>query len=284
MVGWVERVNAEAHYNSVTAMDAGLQLPRIKILNSNDEIDAALKDPSCYVESGMAIEKIHGPEVTFHAFYQDHEFSCRTISINDTNLLAGGQGPDIGDNVTTIFCGRSKQIIDGIDQEPIEKAMEKLIDLAIKQEGEYSGFVNITVTYRDGIPYYKNVLYGYTLKYMAGLLSLYEGDISTFFMDPACREVRLSSVKGFGVTLRLWAYPYDEEHNRSIGEGIPGLEWDGESWIAVGRGDTIKDTWRDLYSTLAPLVNRGVCFRTDGEIKARRVFNEIMKRQLVKRS
>lgn len=281
--GWIESVNSDPHINLVTAMDAGLTPPRVRILKSNSEIEEVMRDPAWGIVSGMAVEKIVGPEVTYHALYRRGEFSCRTISINDTELLTDGHGPDIGDNATTIFTGMSKPR-PGEDVGPIEPCLDRLAELAIRHEGEYEGFISVRVTYQDGIPYYQGLEYGASMKLIDGIITLYDADISTFFNDES-RELRLSMIEGYAATLRLYAYPYDIERNKKVCEGIPGLIWDEScgSWIALGRGRTIKDTWREMYAGLKPYVSRGVCYRTDGEIKPRRVYSEIMRRQLVTR-
>jgi len=283
MNGWVDKVNTELHYNFVTAMDAGMEVPAARILHTNDDIENANNDPGIEIISGMAVEKIVGPEITYHAFYKDKEFSCRTISIDDTKLLSGDQGPDIGDNATTVFCGSSRKFVDNVNQKPIEKIMDKLAEMAVEHDGDYTGFINVSVVYRDGVPYYRNILYGATYKFIKAVLNLYDGDINTFFNDPGCRDNRISSRPGFAISLRLYSYPYDLQNNKAIGDGLQGIEYDGESCFIIGQGATIKEAWNNLYSEIAPLTKRGVCYRNDAGLKSKQVFNDIMYRQYVER-
>jgi len=275
MKGWVERLNAEMHYNAATALEVGLEVPDVKFLRgmTNAEIDDITRNPQYEMigDTGMVMERIHGPDVTFHAFYKNGELSCRTASIVDGSLLSGGQGPNIGDNACTIFCG-SNPIVDG--------AIDKLAELAIRHESEYTGFINVSVIFKDGIPYYRNIMYGTTYKFISGILELYDANMDVFF-DDSSRDLRMSSIPGYGITLRVWSWPYDIEGNKAFPEGL--MQWDGESYYMAGRGYKIKDVWRDLYSVIAGLGVNGACYKIDADVKARRIFNEIMRCQYVKR-
>jgi hypothetical protein len=281
MLSWVERVNQEIHYNVAAAMDCmdvGLEVPELQFLRNmtREESDAIISNPEWEVmgDTGMVMKKVTGPEVFFHAFYKDEEFTCRTISISDPYLLNGNQGPWVGDNGTTLFCGSS---------ESIEPTMEKLAQMASRKE-RYLGFINLGVVFNGGKPYYRSLVYGTTEKFVGTILRLYDAGISSFFSD-AMRETRNIPVAGYVAAIRLWAFPYSSvEQNRNLNvKDIDYTEWDGESYIIHGKGNKIIDAWKDLYSRLPKNGERGICFRTDGDVKPRRVMNELMRSKALKR-
>lgn len=276
MIGWVDRCNKEAHYNAATALEVGLEVPEYKFLRgmTSSEIEDILHNPQYELigDTGMVMEKIHGPDVTFHAFLKDRELSLETISINDGRLLTGGQGPDVGDAATTIFCGTN---------ETMQGVIRRLGEMALSHEKEYTGFINVSVVFKNNIPYYRNIMFGTTYKFVSNILQLYDSDLEVLFAGG--NQDRKMGVPGYGVSLRVWAWPYEIQRNQALIQNPEGsiFQWDGESYYLTGRGNRIKDAWKELYAAIPPV--DGMCYRTDADVKARRIYNEIMRCQYVNR-
>ena len=195
MQGWIDKVNFEDHYNVAVAVEAGMDVPDVRFLRtmSQEEQDKVMSDPAWDAMSGgMLIEHIDGPECTFHAFHSDDGLSCRVVSVTDPELMAGGQGPDIEDNCTTVFCGRNKNI---------DLVIDKLLAMALKHDEKYTGFISVSVVFKDNIPRYRKITFGATFKFLLGVLALYDADMKTFF-TPELRGERMKVVKGYGATIR----------------------------------------------------------------------------------
>ena len=288
---WTDLINTDIYRNiglAYDCVDLGLRVPDTRFFRkmSIEEKEELLADSNWFEvfdlkgdSTGMAMERIRGQEATFHIFCQNGKISCRTISINASHLLVGDLGPNIGDNACTMFTGTSPAI------EPI---LDFLMEKASKGK-PYLGFISLTVTYRDGIPHYKRILYGFTNKLVFTILELFEGGIQTFFLENM-HEARCRPIDGYAATLRVYAHPYldyykfktagewdiDLEANQSLNVTGCNFWWDGESFIAHAKGHTISETWRQLYRSIPRDETRSFCYRTDGDSKPRRIVSLIM--------
>lgn len=268
---WIETVNSDPYKNIDIAIGAGLPIPDVRFTRKmdDDEKNSILSSGLWDVvgDTGIIIEHIDGPECTFSAYYDGDSLSCRVVSIHDPYLLTGGQGPNIGDNLCTVFSGTSRQI---------EPVIDRLLATVLKNDPNYRGFINVSVVWR-GAPYYQYISYGASYKFIVGLLRLYGVDFNTF----ASKEFNRGPIMGFGVTMRLWIYPYDRENNKKA--VIEEVDHDDESVIVSWRGDNIWKAWNGLYKNIGHIENAGICWRIDGDVKARQVFNDLRRLHYVEK-
>lgn len=245
-------VNDDAQTAITTAFEIGIPTPRVSFRGQEKPgVKYELLD------NKILIECIDGPRCTFSQYIGGR---FRVVTINNRELLTGGQGPRQLENLVTMFPGSF---------DCVEKYIGKLEKLIRKHDPEYGGFINLEVIFSkdDGKPYFRSLRLGATVDFLYCLCALYgvDDDIDVLFSTE-------NAPTGVVCSARVHAYPYDPAANLSL--GLP-LRKGDESYVAVGKGENVKGAWKNLYAGLDDV---SACFRTDGFDATRRIYAEL-KRQ-----
>jgi hypothetical protein len=162
-----------------------------------------------------------------------------------------------------------------IPKNPLAKQFEKIGESLVKYEPEWRGLVSVAVTITsDNKPFYKKVTFGVHEDYLFCLGYLYGGSVDDFSKNLI--EDTLLAAHKYAVSTRLYAYPYIVNNNKKIVTlRTNNLFEIDEAYVLCHGGDTINQSWKNLYHQIDGINKFGVCYRTDGDKKARRVFNDV---------
>ena len=269
-MNYLDRINTELPINLATAYEIALKTPDVKILSKEPDVSNIVGslDWDIYESEDIAIQKINGCEITCHAAWDGDKFGCWLISINDRWLLTGGQGIQLSSNCTTLFAERCAAM---------DEYFLRLVPL-VKKHG-HQGFVSIEVVFKDGTPVYSSIGFGVTLLLSNMIQQLY--DFSSGM--PITAE---DLPRGFVGSMRIYAYPYMPDLNKELGDAIIDNEkeiyfWDRDSYVIYEKGRNITETWKAIYMKASALKKYGICYRTDGDIKARQTFYRLKKEKII---
>ncbi len=263
---------ARREYEIATAYDVGLYVPKIQYLGDKTlaEINMIDLDKGWEVaEKKLAIEVLEGVQCSFVAFWSGEEFFYNTIIINDNYLMTGQQGICLPANAVTAFPGKSKKV-DNILKKLAEKFMEK---------EAFKGFVTLDVTFKEDKLYYNRIKFSIIYDYLYSLSALSNIGVDTLLARMEAGD-KVEKPDGFGCSLRLWEYPYGpanivagekyvEEHH---------LEKADDCYVITSNGRTIKKAWKNLYNKSKDI---DMCFRLDGDYKARWTYNQLKQNKYV---
>ena len=276
---FIDNVNEQIQFNVALAYDIGLKVPSSIFLGNKTtaEVEEIIADSKWDITDPLlAMLKVGGWDVTFSAWWSGEELSFHTVIINDRFLLTGQQGIKLNANCVTVFSGKSPAI---------QSIQKKLCALLKEKAPEYRGFVNLSVRL-DGdkdnqIVYYQRIKFSTLPDYIYPQSKLANMSMEEMI---ACMEGEVAKDKpeGFGASLRLYSYPYETYSNKAaiipwIDQYDFEVQESDETYLRIGKGKNIKDAWRDVYSGLSGLNESGVCYRTDGDVLARRTFNYLKK-------
>jgi hypothetical protein len=272
-MNYIDRINTELSINIATAYEIALRTPDVKVLSKEPDAQEIISSSDWEIYDGedIAIQKVNGCEITCHVSWDGEQFACWLISINDRWLLAGGQGAQLNSNCMTLFSGRCAAM---------DEYFNRLIPLIKKHD--HNGFVSIEVVFKEGYPIYKNIYFGFTQLQKNCLEELYELGSSELTLKTNNGRPMDQFVRGFVGSMRIHAYPYMPDLNKSLGDAIMDNEkkiylWDYDSHVVYKKGKNITETWRELYLEADVLKKYGACYRIDGDVKARRTFFRLKK-------
>ena len=272
-MNYIDKINSNAGLKLATAYEVGLEPLDVKHISSFDDLENNYNDWDVYDD--VAIKRPAGIDVTCHAHWNGEKYACWIMSISDDWLLAGRQGIELMSNCFTMFSARCN-LMDGYFKRMVQ-TLERY---------NHIGFVNISITFVGDKPKYRDVYFGATEMFAVCLEKLY-GDIEIeLFKEKEQKRKIDESIRGFSGYMRVHGYPYHPEQNRTIFESIPDekkpeLFWFIDSYTVAGRGDNISELWKALYSQAAGLREHGVCWRIDGDKKARQTFYNLKQKRII---
>jgi len=269
----IEFYNSQVQYNVALAFELGMDVPETLFLGNLEDKDEIFFSPEWDILShNFALRHIEGIEITASAFWNGESFSYFTLSSRDNYLLSGAQGIKLSDNILTCWSGKLN-----ITKKIFKRIEEKLLN------EEFIGFVHFDIVLDEDRAYYQKITFGSTVDFITCLSELHDKHMDVLTRDEDKRP------RGFASSLRLFVYPYDPDTNilyidscvreKRFNQSPIIVQKGDESYILCRKGSTIKDSWREIYKDTKGLALHGICFRTDGGRKARRIFNEIKRRQ-----
>jgi hypothetical protein len=262
---YADRINTEPHFNLAVAFDIGIRTPDMISMKdmSDDDQKKLLADGSWTWISGTttAMKKLRGCRASFHAHWNGEKIGHFFVSVNDRAMFGIDMGPELVSNCMTVWAGQSRVVT---------PYLENLIKQVVARDPDFRGFVDVEAVLDGGEAIYQNITVGALPEFVWTLAALYDKPIEDIFVsdDPP---------SGFGCCMRLFKYPYSLQTNQSVAQAVPvsDLKWDGESFVAIGRGSQMKKAWRDVYSKAAGLEKYGVIYRRDGDVLPRRTMFEL---------
>lgn len=258
-------VREQRQHEIALAYDMGLVVPDVKFIG-NEDIEL---DNSWYmaIPGKLIIKKIPGIDVSLSVWWDGEKFSFYTVVVSDPYMMNGGQGPALESNIITVFPGKIQCL---------KSPLSKLAAIIREREPYYKGFVILDVILNDQKAYYKRIHFGttYDIIYAMGTLVDMNPDDLIAFIE---RDGNMKKPEGFSASLRLYAYPYEPDLNFHVVISGPEIKAHRgpECFFLTEKGRTIRETWKKIYKHTYGLQEYGVCYRTDGDNKARKVFNRL---------
>jgi hypothetical protein len=273
---YIDEINNKINLKLATAYEIGLEPAGVQVVSrAESKAELLYGNWEIHEDADLAIKRNKGIEATFHAYWDGEKFSGWVASINDNWLFAGQQGIEIHSNCSTIFAARCKIM---------DKYFDNLKPMLVREN--FKGYVNIEVTFDKKKPAYRDIYFGATILFTKCLEKLYgcpEEDliVVTEGDRPIDRFVR-----GFAAFARVYAYPYRGDLNAEWlafvrQEDCPELIWDVDSYVVIGKEKSIAETWGYIYRQLASLNKYGICYRIDGDKKARQNFQKMKQQQII---
>ena len=274
---WIQKVNTDPAHNIATAFDISMNVPEYKFLNKIEEKDRIELIVSNEWEffSSLALKKQDGVPVTLHFWWSGEEFLNPLFIIKDKMMLSGTQGEKLQDNLLTMFS------VDNVDR-IINPELKKLGEM-IKKKGEgYRGFVGIDVILQLEKIYYQRIQFNTSTDIYFAMAMMYElepEELSQKFED---NEVLIPK-KDYVSSLRLYNYPYNPNMNlaivsKAIEIGVldPSIVNRGhESTSVCFSGQSVSQSWKNLYRQIEGIEEYGICFRIDGGDRTRKSFSNL---------
>jgi hypothetical protein len=256
----LEEANHSYKQNLALAFRLGMNIPRIVYFEKAAEEDMNMVNSDPYgwriIDNRLAVEKKKGMRVTYTTYYSGEEFTFFTASFHRRNILSGGLGSALDENLLTVFH---------IDKCPIIKKLESMIEV----QPDYKGIIQVEVLVDSNNKiWYEVIRMGANLEYLICLNALH----STGGTYPI-EDIRFK--KGFAVGCLVYYFPnlecntdYDFIYETNVGG------------YAVNSGEQILPAWKELYRKLKDLKDINLCYRNDGGDKERRSWHTLRKKSL----
>jgi|GEM_PF-6084237 len=270
---FVDNVNNHIQHALALAFDAGFKMPELFFKNNltDEQIERLESDYHWEFIDNTVIFRPDGTEVSYVMFWNGEKFICHTIFINDKALMNDSQGGDIPANCVTCFPGKLS----------INKQLTKISSELAEREKNWKGFITLDLILTGGNIIYRDIRFSLLEDYLFCLATLNKSGIEELIEKLESGET-LPKPEGFACSMRLYTYPYDPfENKQAAAAAYPFISaaYEGtESFILTHRGERIKDTWKDLLSQIPKHAAKyNLCYRTDGDKKARQAYNTLMR-------
>ena len=238
--------------------------PRLVESLSPEEIDSMMGSWEFHGE--ILLKKVDGLPINFTAWWNGTEYIIRTACIKDKFSCDRGRGIQLPENLVTMFPTSSN---------PIGDKFNKIIPLL--GEG-YKGFVSMDVKISEEMIYYQDINIGVSHDILACYCKLYGFSIEDLF-ERIDEGLEFTPVKNYAASARIYSYPYNPDFNKEIIDDTSEFVEGDDCFIFASSDDKIKGVWNKIYSKINTLPD-WVTFRTDGVLKARKVFAEIKRKSL----
>lgn len=266
---FIQEVATQQQHNIGTAFELGFAPEIVFLKNQPPEVQQQyISNLGWDIHStGIAIKRPEGYPLTFSKWYSEGDYFSPIIAIKDKYMLTEEQGPELEENCITMFHNWSPAL---------DIYFEKMANLITEKEPGYIGLVAMDVILSQNAVYYRNIKFTENYDYFYCMAKL--NGVSLEKLSDNLRDGIHTKSEGFAASLRLYAYPYNSTKNKGFDlSDIETHEID-DCMIKCGRGDTIKNTWKDIYKDLSQYTKHGLCYRTDGSDRARRTYN-MLKRE-----
>lgn len=253
----IEEVNKSNKANLSVAFKIEMNIPRIEYLqNLAPETVKEIQDnfTDWRVSGSIAMEKKKGMRVTYTTYCDKGTILYSVNSFHRKNILTGGLGSVMEENLITVFHNENN---------PIRDKFEKILEIF----SDYKGLIQIdTLIDNNGEIWYEWISFGGSMEFFLCLASIHTDDFNLFNIAEADFK------RGFGVGCLVYRFPFD---------GITiDSEFTHESY-AYNSDERIADAWKGLYKNLKDLKIPELCYRTDGNKKENKQWHEMRKKGLV---
>jgi hypothetical protein len=255
-----EEINNSYRQNIALAFRIGMNVPRIIYFEKAPvEEMQEIEENSRYwrLKPNFAIEKKKGMRVTYTCYYNGSDITFTTSSIHRRNILAGGLGEELAENLVTVFHNHKCIIADKFDA-------------IIEVFPDYRGIIQIeTLIDNSGEVWYEDIRFGSNLEYFICLARLHCEDAEMFNIEDA------TFVEGFATGCSVYRFP---------NVGVTDLEKDfiypgSITGFAVNSDSKVRESWKGLYAKLKEIDD--ICYRNDGGRKEEKQWHTMKKRSLV---
>ena len=212
--------------------------------------------------------------VTQVYYFNGIELQHPLIAIIDPYLFAGKQGGKLPCNLVTMFPGELKT---GAAAHNLAAELQNI---------GHKGHVSITYSIMSDALYYNSIELGVHPDLVQNILNLY--NLSEDWFDADLRNNSLPEPGGISVSLRLYTNPYSADTNMLVLDNIPipGAYPLADCYAISYWQDKfhIKNAWQELYKQVSDPVyaHNGICFNTDGGYKARKVYDYLKRKHILK--
>ena len=268
---FIERTNTMAQFNIGAAFDIGLKVPDLQYLNQV-EGDLDLEEWIIIPSTQIALKIVDGVHITTTGWWTGEKLTNAVVSIHDRSLLFGGQGGQLEDNCITMFQEKPS---------PVLKHMQRLCKILKQKQPKYTGIISIEAVVQDETVYYYDIRFGVSYDLALCYTKFFNTSFETVGED--LKDMRHKASR-YCMTLRVWAYPYNEDRNLSLPEEIfnpKHVQVGPVSYIAFNWHSKIQKGWYQLTKILKGTEYSGACYRMDGDVKARQVYFAMKNKGLV---
>ena len=274
---WIDRVNNDPAYNIAVAFDTGIKVPEYVFLNSKkqEEIEDMMISNQWEFMSDIAVRKEEGVSVTLNFLWNGNEFLMPLLAFKDNKMLTGSQGIVLQDNLITLF-----QIAD--INRIIAPQLKKLTSIMKNKANDYVGFVQIDVILNFDKVLYHRIQFGTSIDMaysVASICAVEPEDMIESFKNDIVPEIE----KDYVSSLRIFGYPYEPSHNLATIEkafeiGVldsSDVRYGSESGLYAVSGQSVSQSWKNLYRKINHIGEYGLCYRTDGGDVMRKKFSKL---------
>lgn len=263
---WIDTINTQPQHNVALAFDIGLTVPEVRFLKAlseseREEVLASAKWTH-HRSVGLIIQQLRGLDITQTFWWDGEKYRHNLLSIQDKNLLTGGQGVELESNLITLKYG----YLDIANTQ-----FSKLAKIIQSKDSSYRGFVSIDVLIKKGICYYNRIRFGVSYDFLYAMGKLYDLKADTLVSNLES-NAPISPIHAFAGSIRVYAYPYEPEANMWLLEPSDSILKGDESYIITGYGKNIGKCWNNIYKTIGNLDNETICYRTDAHYRAAEVL------------
>ncbi len=253
----IEEVNTSNKANLSLAFKIEMNIPRIEYLHNLEEekmqeIEQNHRDWN--ISGSMAMEKKKGLRLTYTVYYDGEDILYTVNSFHRRNILSGGLGIAMEENLITVFHNETNPIMD---------KFEKIVELF----PDYKGLIQIeTLIDGDNVHWYESIKFGVNIEWFMCLARLHVEDIELFNISEA--EFK----RGFGVGCIV----YDFFNNR--------IDIDSEfikDGLAFNADERVGDAWKGLYKNLKELNLSDLCYRSDGGKREVKTWHSLRRKELI---
>ena len=258
----IEEVNSSNQANLSLAFRSKMNIPEMVYFKNAPEqsVQEVRENPMDWSvpNNVFAIKKQKGLRITYTVYYDGKDIIYSVSSFHRRNILSGGMGTVLNENLITLFHN---------DTCPIMGNFEKIIEL----HPDYVGLIKIDVLIdKFGTCWYEDIRFGNTLEWFLCLSRLHTEDVELFDIAQA------GFVKGFSAGCVVFSYPnypYIIESDFIYNEN--------NISFAVNKDNTVIEAWKGLYRKLKDIRDPEMCFRNDGGEKERKQWHSLRKKELV---
>ena len=257
----IEEINTSGQANLSLAFKLRMNIPEMVYFKNvpESDVDKIKEDPaSWHIPNNVyAIKKQKGMRITYTVYYDGKDILYCISSFHRRNILSGGMGDLLDENLITLFHNEKCIVMDKFEE-------------IISMYPDYKGLIKIDVLIdNNDTIWYEEIKFGSTLEWYLCLSKLHLDDAELF--DIAQVEFK----KGFGVGCSVYSFPnfaYEVESS---------FIYTDDMSFAVNSDDTIVNAWKGLYKNIKDLNLIDICFRNDGGEKERKQWFQMRKRDLV---
>jgi len=277
MKNWISNVNLDPAHNVGLAFDIGINVPEYKFMSEVSEEDRLEMMASGEWEflTSIALKKQEGVDIMLNFLWDGEQFKMPLIVFRDRMLLTGSQSIRLQENLVTLFSADKVNRI-------INYELEKLGNIIKVKAPEYKGFVGIDVTLNVDQIYYHRIFFGASMDVVSSI-ALLHGLEPEEMVDSFKEGKKLNKVRDYISSLRLYDYPYNPLTNIAITDKaieIGVLEhqnlYRGSDSVSVCfSGQTVSQSWKNLYRKMEGISKFGICYRTDGGDVMRKKYSKL---------
>jgi len=257
----IEEINNSYQANLGLAFKTKMNIPEIVYFQNalETDIEAVRNNPMDWntPNNVFAIKKQKGVRVTYTVYYDGKDILYSVSSFHRRNMLSGGMGILLNENLVTVFHNTTCPVMD---------IFENIVNIY----SEYKGLIKIDVLIdKLGTIWYEGIRFGSTLEWYLCLAKLHSDDIELFDIT------QVTFVKGFSAGCVVYAYPNFPYVNEA-----DFIYNDDGLTFAINKDNTVTDSWKGLYRQLKELRDPELCFRNDGGEKERKLWHSLRKKNL----
>lgn len=275
MTTWHDNVNHNVKDQISLAVKLGLHIPDFIPIANEKEMTLALLNPDTFIREDYAFQKTLGTQVGFAAYYNGDRFVNYIGIIRDSFMFSGSQGVELDDNIIMIY---------GIDYRIVSLYFKRMDKFLKEIKSSFIGFVQLNVFVDHNKKFwYDSITIGAQPELVEAFKLLVGHGDYTSFDEPLFFNNRYAcsaKVVPFG-------WPYSPIKHISEDAEIILDTWglipddDVNCFFCLGKGERIKDAWKELYHNCAGVERFNYIYRIDGYDICKQRFHEVKQNELV---